>query len=133
MPAAERTLVTVLGAPRPNFDAYSLVVRSTGDTIHVAGFMGDDPETGKIVEGGVAAQADQAMKNIETCLKAAGSGVEKIVRRRMYFMNIKQDIKTVMDVWDRHVPKPQPVSTAVQISGLAKEGALIELEVEAEA
>ena len=57
MPAAERTLVTVTGAPRPNFDAYSLVVRSTGDVIHVAGFMGDDPKSGRIVEGGVGAQA----------------------------------------------------------------------------
>lgn len=58
---------------------------------------------------------DQAMKNIKTCLDAAGSGVEKIVRRRMYFMDIKNDIKTVMDVWDQYVPKPHPVSTAVQV------------------
>lgn len=57
MPAEEKTLVTVPGAPRPNFDAYSLVVRASGDTIHIAGFMGDDPETGKIVGGGVGAQA----------------------------------------------------------------------------
>lgn len=42
------------------------------------------------------------MKNIKTCLEAAGSSTAKIVRRRMYFMNIKKDIKTVMDVWDRY-------------------------------
>lgn len=55
------------------------------------------------------------MRNIKTCLEAAGSSVEKIVRRRMYFMDIKQDLKTVMDVWDSYVPKPHPTSTAVQV------------------
>ena len=57
MPSEEKTLVAVPGAPRPNFDAYSLVVRASGDTIHIAGFMGDDPETGIIVDGGVGVQA----------------------------------------------------------------------------
>jgi 2-iminobutanoate/2-iminopropanoate deaminase len=41
-------------APKPNGN-YSHVIRS-GDKLFVCGFMGDDPETGKIVEGGIAAQ-----------------------------------------------------------------------------
>ena len=57
MSLSERTLKTVPGAPSANYNAYALVVRSTGDIIRVAGWMGDDPETGKIVDGGVEAQA----------------------------------------------------------------------------
>ncbi|CAK4032905.1 Hypothetical predicted protein [Lecanosticta acicola] len=133
MPDPSKTLETIPGAPLPNHNAYSLVVRSSGETIHIAGWMGDDPETGKIVEGGVEAQADQAMRNIRTCLLAADSSMDKIVRRRLYFLDIKKDLKTVMDVWNRYVPKPGPVSTAMQISGLAKEGAFVEIEVDAEA
>ena len=72
------------------------------------------------------------MKNIKACLEAAGSSLDKIVRRRMYFMDIKNDIKPVMDVWNKYVDSQQAVSTAVQICGLAKEGASIEIEVEAE-
>lgn len=60
MPAPERTLGSVPGAPTPYLNAYSLVVRSTGDRIHLAGCMGDDPETGEIVEGGCEAQAVSA-------------------------------------------------------------------------
>ena len=42
---------------RGYLNAYSLVVRSTGDRIHLAGWMGDDPKTGEIVKGGCEAQA----------------------------------------------------------------------------
>lgn len=65
MPLPEKTLVTVPGATRPNYDAYSLVVRSSGDRLHIAGWMGDDPETGKIVEGGVGAQAVSCIDIVE--------------------------------------------------------------------
>lgn len=59
------------------------------------------------------------MRNIKACLEAGGSSLDKIVRRRMYFMDIKNDLTTVMAVWDRWVPKPHPVSTAVQVSLLS--------------
>ena len=41
-------------APQPNGN-YSHVIKQ-GDTLHIAGWMGDDPTTGKIVKGGMAAQ-----------------------------------------------------------------------------
>lgn len=36
-------------------------------------------------------------------------------------------------VWAKYFKPPYPVSTCVQVGALAKEGALVELEVEAEA
>lgn len=53
MPSS-RDAVWVSKAPKPNGN-YSHVVRQ-GNTLHIAGWMGDDPETGKIVEGGIEAQ-----------------------------------------------------------------------------
>lgn len=41
-------------APKPNGN-YSHVIKS-GNILHVAGWMGDDPATGQIVEGGIEAQ-----------------------------------------------------------------------------
>lgn len=49
-----RTAIYAAKAPKPNGN-YSHVVRQ-GNTLHVAGWMGDDPETGEIVSGGIAAQ-----------------------------------------------------------------------------
>jgi len=53
MPSS-RQAVYASAAPKPNGN-YSHVIRQ-GNTLHVAGWMGDDPETGKIVDGGIEAQ-----------------------------------------------------------------------------
>lgn len=50
----QRQAVYADKAPKPNGN-YSHVVRQ-GDTLHIAGWMGDDPETGNIVDGGIEAQ-----------------------------------------------------------------------------
>ncbi|KAK8206881.1 hypothetical protein M8818_004716 [Zalaria obscura] len=121
-----RQAVHATAAPRPNGN-YSHVIRQ-GDTLHVAGWMGDDPETGKIVEGGIEAQTERAILNIKACLEAAGSSLDKVVRRRIYIIEMGQ-FRTVDEVWGRWFEEPWPVSTCVQIGALAKEGALVELEV----
>ncbi|GAB1739813.1 hypothetical protein NU219Hw_g4748t1 [Hortaea werneckii] len=117
-------------APKPNGN-YSHVLKA-GGLLHICGWMGDVPETGEIIEGGVEAQTDQAMKNISSCLKAAGSEPSKIVRRRIYTLDMAY-LPTIQEVTKRYLSEPWPVSTAVQVSGLAKKGALVEIEVIAEA
>ncbi|KAF9692890.1 hypothetical protein EKO04_009294 [Ascochyta lentis] len=113
-------------------EAKSSHVIRAGGLLHVTGWMGDVPETGKIIEGGIEAQADQTFKNIAACLEAAGSSMDKVVNRRLYVINIK-DLPAIQKVTTRYFEEPYPCSTAVQISGLAKPGALLEIEVVAEA
>ena len=43
-----------------------------------------------------------------------------------------KEFRKVDAVWARHFKEPYPVSTCVQVSGLAKEGARVELRVGAE-
>lgn len=94
--------------------------------------MGDDPTTSLIVPGGIVPQTHQAIANISACLSAAGSSLSKVVRRRIYIMDMK-DFREVDRIWAEYFTEPFPVSTCVQVAGLAKEGALVELEVVAEA
>lgn len=42
-----------------------------GDTIHVFGQMGIDPESGEMVEGGIESETRQALENIGAVLAAA--------------------------------------------------------------
>ena len=58
--------------------------------------------------------------------------MDKVVRRRIYMIDIKQ-FREVDAIWAKHFEEPYPVSTCVQIGALAKERAVVELEVEAEA
>ncbi|KAF2095852.1 endoribonuclease L-PSP [Rhizodiscina lignyota] len=117
-------------APKPNGN-YSHVVRS-GDKLFVCGFMGDDPVTGKIVEGGVEAQTRQAIENIKACVEAAGSSLDKVLSRRLY-MTERAEFRTVDAIWASYMKEPYPVSTLIGVTWLAKEGAVIEIEVVAEA
>ena len=57
----------------------------------------------------------QAMRNIQSCLQAANSSLDKIVRRRIYIIDIKQ-FREVDAIWAEWVGPPYPVSTCVQVS-----------------
>lgn len=58
-----------------------------------------------------------------------GTDLSKVVRRRLYFINMKEDLRIVDKIWGDFMDPPYPVSTAIQVGALAKEGALIEIEV----
>ncbi|KAI4728264.1 hypothetical protein E4T49_03980 [Aureobasidium sp. EXF-10728] len=115
---SQRQAIHAPSAPKPNGN-YSHVITIS------AGWMGDDPTTGNIVSGGISAQTHQAIKNIKACLEAANASLDKVVRRRIYIMDMK-DFREVDRIWAEYFEAPFPVS------GLAKEGALVELEVVAE-
>ena len=117
-------------APKPNGN-YSHAVRSSQSTLHVCGFMGDDPTTGK-VSGDIAEQTERAILNIKAVLEASGSSLDKVVRRRIYIVDMTQ-FRVVDKIWGQYFKEPFPVSTCVGVTALAKEGALVELEVVAEA
>lgn len=55
------------------------------------------------------------MKNICSCLKAAGSEPNKIVRRRIYTLDMAY-LPTIQEVTKRYLSEPWPVNTAVQVS-----------------
>lgn len=55
------------------------------------------------------------MRNIQSCLEAANSSLDKIVRRRIYIIDIKQ-FRKVDAIWAEWIGPPYPVSTCVQVS-----------------
>ena len=61
---------------------YSQAIKANG-LVFISGQGGINPETGKLVEGGVEAETLQAMKNIEAILKEAGTDFSKVVKNDM--------------------------------------------------
>lgn len=58
---------------------YSQAVKA-GDLVFVSGCIGFDPKSMLIVEGGIQAEVDQALKNLKNVVEASGSEVGKIVK-----------------------------------------------------
>ena len=61
---------------------------AAGDFLFVSGQVGSDPATGKIVEGGVQAQAERAIQNIGIVLEATGLSYESVVKATCFLSDI---------------------------------------------
>ena len=110
---------------------YSHVVETTSPcrTIYLAGQLGRTPD-GKMAgaPGDFRAQALQAFENLKFALAAAGATFEHVVKLNNYLVDITH-IQIYFEVRDRYVDtKAPPASTTIQISRLAHEGALYEVE-----
>ena len=120
-----RDVVHTDAAP-PAAGPYSQAIR-TGDLVFTAGQLGIDPATGELVADDVAAQADQALRNLAAILDAAGSGMDRLVKVTVYLADIA-DWPAVNEVYVRHIPEPFPARSAFAVGALPKAG---RVEIEA--
>jgi 2-iminobutanoate/2-iminopropanoate deaminase len=98
-----------------------------GDLVFVAGQVGLDPETNQVVEGGIEAQTEQAMKNVSAVLEEAGSSLSSILKASIFLVDFG-DFPAMNEVYARFVGPEFPARATVQIAGLPM-GALVEMEV----
>ncbi|KAI0658301.1 Endoribonuclease L-PSP/chorismate mutase-like protein [Cubamyces menziesii] len=104
---------------------YTQAVR-VGDLIFLSGSLGLDPVTGKMVEGGVEAQARQALKNMKAVIEASGSEVGKVIKTTV-FLHSMDDFKAVNGVYSEFFGEHKPARSAVQVARLPLD-ALFEIE-----
>ncbi len=95
---------------------YSQAIK-TGGFVFVAGEKGIDPKTRKIVPGGIAAETDRALKNIEGILKAAGTSLRNVVSTTVYLVNI-EDFEAMNKVYARYFTVNPPGRTTVGVDAL---------------
>jgi len=100
-----------------------------GDFIFVAGEKGIDPKTGKIVEGGIAAETRQTLENIKAILEAAGVSMDRAVRSVVYLTDM-DDFDEMNAVYAEYFKVDPPGRTCVQVVALPA-GAQVEIEVTA--
>lgn len=93
--------------------------------LYLAGQIGVAPD-GKMPPD-IRGQAEQAWRNLEAVLKAAGMGVENIVKLTHYLTR-REDIPVYREVRAQFLGKYAPASTLLVISALARPDALIEVE-----
>ena len=98
-----------------------------GDLIFVSGQGAVDPRTGKLAGDDVESQTEQVFKNIEAILKAAGSGLDKIVRCGVFLTDMRE-FPRMNAVYERMMAGNRPVRTTVQAAGLPMEGLKVEID-----
>jgi len=73
-------------------------------------------------------QAEEIFNTIEKILNAAGASMDDVVKAQIFLTNIN-DFSDVSPIRDRYFANAKPVSTMVEVSALARQGATIEIEV----
>lgn len=120
----DRKRIHTDGAPAA-IGPYSQAIVS-GGFVFTAGQIGLDPGSGEFVEGGVAEQAERALKSLSAVLEAAGSSMKDVVKTTLYLADMG-DFVTVNEIYAGYFSEPFPARSAVQAAHLPK-GALVEID-----
>ena len=104
---------------------YSQAIIANG-FVYTAGQVGTDPKTGNLVEGGIVEQTEQALKNIESVLKASGSGLDDVVKTTVFLADMN-DFAKMNQVYAKRFKTPFPARSTVQVARLPRD-AKVEIE-----
>ena len=97
------------------------------NVIYLSGQVGQEPVTGKMIDGGVGEQAARALENVKVVLEAAGRSMGDVLRVGIFLVDMT-DFAVVNDVYARYFAAPYPARTTVAVAALPL-GALVEIEV----
>jgi len=120
-----RQLVTAPDAPKA-MGAYSPAIKA-GNLLFISGQIPVDPTTGNLIQGDIAAQADQVMRNLTALLRAGGASFTNVVRTTVYLADMN-DFAGMNEVYSRYIVDPPPARATVQVARLPRD---VKIEVDA--
>jgi len=120
-----RQVVSAPDAPKA-LGAYSPAIKA-GNLLFISGQIPVDPATGALVQGDIAAQADQVMRNLTALLRAAGVGFDHVVRTTVFLADMN-DFAAMNEVYGRYIVDPPPARATVQVARLPRD---VKIEVDA--
>ena len=123
--AAMRQVVSAPDAPKA-MGAYSPAIKA-GNLLFISGQIPLDPSTGNLIQGDIAAQAEQVMRNLTALLRAAGVGFDHVVRTTVYLADMN-DFAAMNEVYSRYIVDPPPARATVQVARLPRD---VKIEVDA--
>jgi len=97
-----------------------------GGLLFTSGQLGLDPATGKLVDGGAVAEAEQALANLMAVLEAGGAGARDVLKVTV-FVSDMADYAAVNEVYSQFFTADYPARTFVQVAALPA-GAAVEME-----
>jgi 2-iminobutanoate/2-iminopropanoate deaminase len=98
-----------------------------GGFLYLSGQVGQDPATGKVVEGGIVAETERIFRNLSAVLKAAGKSFDEVARAGVYLTNMS-DFGAMNGIYARHFSQPFPARTTIAVAALPL-GACVEIDL----
>jgi reactive intermediate/imine deaminase len=107
---------------------YTHVVQVQGGrTIYIAGQVALDKSGNLVGKGDFAAQTTQVFENLKSALAAGGATFDNLVKVTTFVTDLAQ-MQTLRSIRAKYYGKNAPASTLVQITKLANDDLMIEIE-----
>lgn len=100
-----------------------------GELLFVSGIGPHDPETGRVVEGGIREQTRRVMESMKAILEEAGSSLENVLKCTVFLTDIN-NYDEMNEVYGSYFKVP-PARTCVQVSKLPRPGEKVLVEIDA--
>ena len=98
-----------------------------GGFLYCSGQVGQDPATGKVVEGGIAAETERVFQNLAAVLKAAGRSFDHVARAGVYLTSMS-DFVAMNGIYAKYFSQPFPARTTIAVAALPF-GACVEIDL----
>jgi reactive intermediate/imine deaminase len=121
MPMLEAIRTDALPAGLP----FPAAIRA-GNLVFVSGQIGNVTGEMKLIDGGLEAEARQALEHLRTALEAAGSSLDRVVKCTVFFADMR-DFQPFNAVYREFFGDHLPARSGVEVKGLAL-GARVEIE-----
>lgn len=119
-----RAVISTAAAPAA-IGPYSQAVK-VGNTVWISGQIPLDPETMKVVEGGIEAETRQVFANLSAIAEAAGGSLDNSVKINISLTDLA-NFQAVNAVMAEAFKEPYPARACVQVAALPK-GVQVEIE-----
>jgi 2-iminobutanoate/2-iminopropanoate deaminase len=97
-----------------------------GGLVFTAGQIAIDPANGEVVPGGAAEQTARVMQNLTAILRAAGSGLDRVVKTTVFLTDMA-DFAAMNEVYGTAFGNHRPARSTVAVANLPK-GVKVEIE-----
>lgn len=124
MSAPERERIQTDNAPAA-IGPYSQAIKA-GGFVFVSGQLPLDPRTGQFIDGGIAEQTGQVLKNLSAILEAAGSSLDRVVKTTVFLADMKE-FTGMNEVYGTFFSGPPPARATIAAAGLPRD-ARVEIE-----
>lgn len=98
-----------------------------GGFLYCSGQVGQDPATGKVVAGGIAAETERVFQNLAAVLKAAGRSFDHVARAGVYLTSMS-DFAAMNGIYAKYFSQPFPARTTIAVAALPL-GACVEIDL----
>jgi reactive intermediate/imine deaminase len=98
-----------------------------GNMVFVSGQVSKNPKGEVVGKGDIRAQTRQCIENLKHVLEAGGATLDNVVKVTIYVTDM-ENLRAIHEVRAEYFKEKYPASTLVEVSGLATQGCMIEIE-----